>query len=506
MTDASWPWNAKAPRRAAYVTAALVSLALYLVVFGPRHMFGTSPYWDLPQDDQIQYLIGYRYFLHEPWHWPLFATHTMNVPLPESIAFTDSIPLWALLNKTVATICPPWGTFTIRAYLGIWYAVVYCLQGCLGLAILRRLGHRDWATAILVPPIVIAVPAFAIRYAHASLSAHFLILWALYLYLCTPALNPFPRRLRLAWLAELACAAWINPYHTAISFGLFVAAMLRTRNGRTLVTWIPAGVAAIGLAAWIAGYFSPAADVHMRGFGQAGTNLLSFVVPARSGLVGTATWIANVQPTSLAYEGWAYLGVGYLVLLALLLRELRVVGRAVQRHPFLFALVAASWLFALSDHVYFGSHLVLSYAYPRVLHWIPDQFRAPGRFVWPALYVLIIFLLHRGSTTLTHGWRRLGLPVLVIAQLIDARGAWQWPLSSTDHGRRDEVISLDAWRPLVFAHAAVTVLPSYVCALEGAPHVDQVSREIEFLASERALPINGVYPRRSPQNRPLVIV
>ena len=73
---------------------------------GPSLVLGTSDYWDLPRSDHRAYLMGYRYFSHEPWHWPVFVTHTMNVPYPKSIAFSDSIPIWAFINKVIGTVDP----------------------------------------------------------------------------------------------------------------------------------------------------------------------------------------------------------------------------------------------------------------------------------------------------------------------------------------------------------------------------------------------------------------
>ena len=39
----------------------------------------------------------------------------MNVPYDKSIAFSDAIPIWALVNKAIATVIPPWGSVTRRA-------------------------------------------------------------------------------------------------------------------------------------------------------------------------------------------------------------------------------------------------------------------------------------------------------------------------------------------------------------------------------------------------------
>jgi hypothetical protein len=490
---AAW-WTAPMRSRRAYALAALLGLASYVITYGFGHMIGTSSYWDLPQWDSRAYLIGYRYFLHEPWHWPLFVVHTMNVPYPKSIAFSDSIPLFALINKAIATVIPPWGDFTNRDYLGLWHAIRYAQQACFGLAILRQLGHRSRGQAIVGSLFFLAVPSWISRYPHAALSGHFVILSAFYLYLRTAPRELPTRRLLLAWLGQLVAGALVNPYHAVISFGFFLAAMLRSRRWWSLAL-VPCGAALVGGALWFGGYLSRDATVSLGGFDIASTNLTAMFSSRHSGIFGDMTWLASTDATGYQYEGIAYLGLGFLILLAASATQLRSVAEAIRRHPFLFAFALGAWLLALSDHVYAGSHLVVSYGYPHSLRWITEEFRSPGRFVWIPMYVLIAYLLHWGFKRFSSGWQLAVLPVLAIVQLADARGASSYEASST-HEPYAPVIALEPWRALVHSYDAVFVLPSYDCVLDGTPNIDHVSLDIEYYASERALPINGVYSAR----------
>jgi hypothetical protein len=486
---AEWSRIEARPRHA-YAVAALLGLVAFLVIFGPGHLLGTSVHWDLPLQDSRAYLMGYRYFLHEDWHWPVFVTHGMNVPYAKSIAFTDSIPLWALANKTVATIIPPWGTFTERAYIGLWYGVVWALQPCLGLACLRVLGHRSWFATIATALFFLAVPAWLMRYVHASLSAHFLLLWAFYLYL-RGSRDGWSRRLRILQLVQLATAAMINPYQALFSYGFLAASVLQPRRLRELA-WAPLGLVAIGAAAWFSGYFASEAKLAVGGFDQASANALTMFIPRRGGLVGESLWI---DPTGYQYEGVAYLGAGLLVLLVVVLARPATVSQAMRRHPFLFALALGAFLFSLSNHIFVGPYELASFDIPNSLTWVAEQFRCPGRFVWIPMYVLIVFVLHQAFTRLSTGWRRWAIAGLALVQLVDATGDYRVQRANTEVPR-PEYIATKAWRPLVRAHRAVFILPSYDCVLDGTPDVDQVSLDIQYLASERAIPINGVYSAR----------
>ncbi len=491
---AAW-WVTPARSLHAYAIAAAIGLLAYLIVYGPGHMFGTSAYWGLPQEDSRAYLMGYRYFLHEPWHWPVFVTHTMNVPYGKSIAFSDAVPIFALLNKAIATVIPPWGTFTERSYLGLWHALLYVLQPCFGVAILRQLGQRSRGAAIVTALFFLAVPSWILRYAHAALAAQFLLLSALYLYLRAPTRSIAPLRLQLVWLCQLAVAALVNPYHVVISLGFFAAALLKSRRWQT-IAWFPLGVAMSGLALAFGSYFSHEAQIHMGGFDMASTNMLSMFVPTRSGIFGDASWLPSADATGLQYEGMTYLGLGTLSLLVLFLPRFRSVGTAIKRHPFLFAFVLGSWLLALSTRIYFGSHLVVGYELPHALRWVSDQFRSPGRFAWVAMYVAIAWLTRWGLARFTTGWQLAIMPLLAIVQLVDASGAWRFQHSYTQDTFA-HFLPIDAWRPFVHAHDAVFAAPSYDCIqTETLPHLDHVALEIEFYASQRALPINGVYSAR----------
>lgn len=485
------------PRRfSVYIVAATLGVLAFLIVYGPGHLVGSNRYWSLPQADERMALMGYRYFLHDTWHWPLFLNTAVNAPYPKSVAFLDCIPIWALFNKSVATLFPPWESFSAHAYLGLWHGLAYALQPVFGVACVRALGHTSWRTNLVAAAFFLAVPTWIFRYAHPALSAHWLLLWALYLYLRTPVGTPTPRRLGVARIAQLVVATLVTPYHAALSLSIYLPAVLRARDRRSIAIWLPLGVACVGLACWFAGYFAPEAARAQWGFEKESANLLGWLVPLRSGLIGDARWLANPEGTPWQYEGYAYLGLGVLVLLALYLPHARTLRGVIARHRWLFAIVVASALFALSNHIYFGSHEIATYRLPSLLRWVRDQFRSPGRFVWVPTYVLLLFLLHQAVTRFT---TRRGFAIVALAaalQLVDATGDWRWQRATTT-GPQSGLIDAAIWRPLLHAHDAVMILPPYSCVTaDNAETLDHASMEIQLLASERALPINGTYSAR----------
>ncbi len=110
--------------------------------------------------------------------------------------------------------------------------------------------------------------------------------------------------------------------------------------------------------------------------------------------------------------------------------------------------------------------------------------------------MLLVFLLHWAFTRFT---TRRGFAVVALAavlQLVDATGDWRWQRLTTN-GAQGGLLDRSVWRPLVHAHDAVVILPPYSCVTgDDASTYDHASMEIQLLASERALPINGTYSAR----------
>jgi hypothetical protein len=477
-----------ASRRAAHAVAAAIGLGMVLFVFGPGYVLGTSDYWNMPWLDHRSYVMGYRYFLHEPWHWPIFDARTLNVPYSQSIAFNDSMPLWALIHKVIATVIPPWRDYSARAFLGLWYVLASMLQPVFGVAILRALGHRSWGATIVTSVFFIAIPAWTLRFLHASLYGHFLLLSALYLYLITPASAPAPRRVRVLQLVQLGVAALLNPYHTVMSLAVFAASLVRSRAWRPAAVWFASGCAVVVAALALGGYFAAPAATWESGFGVKSSNLLSPFLPIDSGWIGRVAW---TDPTGNQYEGMCYLGAGLLVLALVFLPRARDALTTARGHAALAVVAGGAAILALSNRIFLGSHRVLVYPIPHVLDWIPSQFRVPGRFSWLPMYVVAVFLLSQGFRRFATGWKRLVLPVLAVVQLVDVtpilrdyRGMTRGPFPSQ--------LDAAAWRPLLASSDQVKVFPPHACERDDF----EPATRLQYLASERAVPINGVYGAR----------
>jgi hypothetical protein len=365
---------------------AAIGAGFFLWIAGLRLIDPREIGWLMRLDWQIHFL-GWYLFRHEPWQWPPGRIVSEFYPVGTSIAYTDSVPLAALLLKPWARVLPdPF------QYLGGWLLICFALQGAAGAALIGCWTER---TALRVAGAVLFVlsPVLLDRIGHVALASHWLLLSAFWLYFRRWSAGPAAR---IGWWTLLVfLAACVQPYLWAMVVALSVAAAVRyavadrAYRARHVVTHLAAAVAVSAAAGWAVGWFviSSPEDRSMGGLGVYSMNLL--------GLLASNGWAA-LGPTipvfeGQTYEGFNYPGAGVLGLVAIATVVLAV------RRPARRTLVAAAPLLiacglmalaSLSPRITFGQHVVAEIALPeRVQMWY-STFRTTGRFFWPAGYLL----------------------------------------------------------------------------------------------------------------------
>ncbi len=204
------------------------------------------------------------------------------------------------------------------------------------------------------------------------------------------------------------------------------AASLLERLWRGRIGWVGAALeVAIGGVAtvvvmWACGFLMTS-SLGAEGFGFYRMNLWSFFDSN-----GWSYLLPNLPSSEGDYEGESFPGLGVLLLLvigiAVAFPRLRVVFTR-RWLPLLLA-VAALALFALSNKLVLGSNEVFVLPLPAQVLNFASMFRASGRMIWPACYlvVLLAFVLVE---------RRLGTRMLIglasialVVQVVDTSGQW----------------------------------------------------------------------------------
>ena len=464
-------------------------IALFFTRFGMSVLDPGSVDWLLARYDPASYYLIWDFFRFEPWSFPLGAVSGYLYPLGSALPLADGLPLLAFPLKVLSPLLPR--TFQ---YYGFWLLVCYSLQAYFGYRISRRFTGRG-VVAVAGAILFLVMPTFMFRQGHIALSSHWTLLAALCLYLEHGSTTA---RVRLkSWYALLALIALIHPYLTAMAFVFFVAAYLRPGDGEKIsrrILIIGGGFLVTALFWWVAGYFvgMGGGGAGAGGFGEYSMNLSGIFNPN-----SFSNFLKSHPIMTGQYEGFAYLGIGWLVLLLAGVCALPLFsagGNWFRRHAILAVALAGCIVFALSNIVAYGDSVILSYTMPSVLKPLTEIFRSSGRFVWPVIYAGCAFLL----AVLARSTPRRALAVLLVMaaalQVADQTGM----VFDKDHFDAlafDSRLDSPDWNTAAAASNCVTTIPPFLYTTQ--EYAD--FREFCFLASSNGLPTTAGYAGRVPR-------
>jgi hypothetical protein len=330
------------------------------------------------QEDWAQHALGFLFFRNEPLRFPLGAIQGFLYPLGTTLGYMDSIPLIGLLLRPFDALLP--GDFQ---YLGLW--ILACSMGLAFVgARVVALATPHWEQQALAGVLLAAAPVLLMRLIHPALCAHVLLVAALRL-----CFRPSRRGL-LAAFALLVISAATHPYLAVMVLSLLIALPWRLFGMRLALGVAACEVGIVALVLFVLGYADPGLNLAARGFGEYSANLNTFF-----NSMGLSRLLPALPQGPSQYEGYAYLGAGWLLLSAAALTVLALprtrgqVGsawRSVAAWPLTAAVVMA--LFALASPVYWGKHALFRVPLYDHVTWLAQVFRASGRFIWPLLYMI----------------------------------------------------------------------------------------------------------------------
>ncbi|MEO6918272.1 MAG: DUF6311 domain-containing protein [Collimonas sp.] len=477
------------------IWAALIGIAAFLYYTGGGAIVSpTSTDW-LMRGDFGQHFLGWNFFRHTPLlQFPPGANWKYGETLGSSIVFTDSTPLFAFLFKPFTALLPePF------QYIGIWLALTVMLQGVFAYKLLS-LFSADRLTVLLATAFFVVAPPlwWRIFLESDALSAHWLILAALYLY--------FNDQLRRrAWLVLLCVASLTHAYLLAMVLAIWVADVLQ----RGLKKQISCGALAVhglvvaaclALSMWLAGYFMLHDGLSTPVGGYFRMSLL--------GLIDAGSWWSSILPelprSGGEYEGLSYLGSGMLALLAIVLAALLISKKRratlTWRWWTLLPLLAAALILtlqALTAFIGWGTHDILVYHLPSVLERFFGVFRVAGRMFWPVFYLIYIAVFCVAFKLIGRKWLPCLLGALLLLQLVDGNEATQ----NIRKGLRDyqwtSPLQSDFWKHLPKNYHRIAIVMPSAYAYDYFP--------IALFASEHDLSINHGYFARMDKNKLLAL-
>ncbi|MBC7495514.1 MAG: hypothetical protein H7221_10950 [Flavobacterium sp.] len=340
--------------------------------------------------------LGWAFYRDDPWTFPLGGTSSYNYPLGTNIGFTDSIPLLALIFKPFRAILSD-----DFQYFGIWLFICHFLTAVYTFKIFNLYKINKWLT-LFATILIAANPVLLFRCIHPALSAHFLILASMYYYL-KPSSNQNSNLINFKQIILFFIAGTINPYISVMifSFNLIIPIkhylIEKTINLKQCIFYPLFSLVLFGLSWVLIGIidFKEGTNVaSSEPFSLYSFNLNSFFdsYGYYSKLIPN---LGKVDPRQ--YEGFAYLGLGIILLLiisliysVILFTKKRITLLAIKKWGLLLILCLILFMFALTNVISLNNQIIATFPLPKIIEKLGFIFRASGRFIWPLYYLIFI--------------------------------------------------------------------------------------------------------------------
>lgn len=411
-------------KKVAIAVSGVISALIFVIIYGVGVLSPVYTEWMLAGGDLSQHYLGWELYKNAAWQPQIGMMDTIAYPYNESVIFTDSIPLAAVLGKIVYGLC-----HVNFQYFGLWSFVCMILMGILASIIICK--YTDDGIVIVLTGMVYTLSPVMLRriFWHTSLASHFIILLTILIIVYRNQYFKHPAKAALCWGIVGMLCSFIHIYFIGMTFIMFVSYALMTavdmyyyikmtktvnkdvhddkklylyRIALSFLAYISAAVISI----WWLGGLSSGMDDGAPGLGYYSFNLNGFFNPQDwSSVIPNMNNYADGQ-----YEGFAYLGLGTLILVyiglftGLVEYTVRALAKNIscikQKIAYLLVWIVTvlmSVIAAASNEIAYGKHLIVNVRLPHAISELWAVFRASGRLVWPAVYIImlsgIVFLI-----------------------------------------------------------------------------------------------------------------
>ena len=473
----------KIKENGAIIATILLSSVAFCIKMTPYLLDVTYTDWlaKLSLDPQTE-LISWQYYRHSPWTFPVVGRmEGYDYPTVTGIGMTGIVAPLAIFFKAIAPIMPD--NFH---YFGWWFLICFVMQGYFGLKLIKNLCIRfqkappqSRLPRDIVPPylqvisalFLILAPAMLHRTGHMHMFAHFTIVAALAYYFDTAP----PLRSLKHFVLLSAFTAGVSQYLTLMVMCIALASFVERAHRRLIPIYaiffygLSVLVAVLGVFYITGDFVMPLEAVQTDGFGRFSANMNTFWNPQDYGFL----YKSLPMSTDGQYEGFGYLGAGFLALLifsfALLQfqkrydKPLKTVGKN-QNRTLLYPIVCMAVLFfiyALSCKIGLNGQQIHRWYYGAIAAKFFDSLRASGRFIWLPYYTLMAFgLVFFLKIKMSNILKTSLLSLFLLIQIIDNQKLIRTDRKVFEKFTPDENQYLK-WKPLFAEASRVIVFPPY---------------------------------------------
>lgn len=410
---------------------AFLGLIAFLVIYGTSMLNVTNDsliingYLEM---DIAQHYAGWMLYRSSPWQFPLGVGQNISYPFGSAVSYTDSVPIFAIFFKLIRNFLPE--TFQ---YFGLFVLLCYMLQGAFG-GLLANLFKDDIFINLLCSAIFVFSPVMIERaFRHCGLTAHFLILSALYYYFKNKGRTDYKASVPFFIINALAITIhpYFLPFTFAIMFAFYVENFFIEKRYISSILYVIASIVVTLFVGYSIGAFYISGSMSTIGYGMFNMNLNALHNPISKGFDNWSA-VLEIKP-NLTYqvEAFNYLGLGVicfipvscvLYLLKYKTDFFKTCFNFLKNYFGIIFSTSALLIFALGDWITFGGLKIIRLPIPNsLINGLFGIFRANGRFGWLLVYMIVIFVIYVISQRNNKIFSYIMLITLLFIQVYDMR-------------------------------------------------------------------------------------
>lgn len=390
----------------ALVLSAVLGVIVFLLMYGIYSLDVTNDAWILHQfdgTDTIQHYAGWAQYRISDWKYPLGYAAKLAYGDGTYITYTDSIPYAAIFFKLFRNILP------VRFQYFGWFALVcYVLQG-IGACLLIKRKYRSYVKVLLGDMFFLTAPILIERtFKHTALSAQWFVLFAIYYYL---EYRNRGKEAKLPWQMILLAVLTIgiHPYFLPMVMIFILLVVIQALVNRySILKIVGYTILSVGLpygAGVLIGALGTGIKNNRSGYGYFGMNLNALFNPNSSSAYTWSHVLPERDQIYSTYEGFNYIGLGMLIMLAvcsviLVVRVIRDKGylkksiKVLKWNLPLIVCMLFMTLFAVTNIITWDDQKLLGIPLSDELVELASIFRSSGRMFWPVYYLGMLSLMY----------------------------------------------------------------------------------------------------------------
>ena len=389
----------------------IIGFCLTILFLDYENLGFTSTNWLTLYDSKSDFL-ALKFFLNDKWRFPIGLNPNYG-DLQNSIVFSGAVPLLSFIFKIFKNYLP----YNFH-FFSIWIMICFSLQYFFSYKIIHYLTKKTYYSLIAAIFFVISPILIHRLGIHLTLSAHWIILAALYLEIFKDQKFLLSKKSFLLIVSSL-----IHFYFTIMLIiinvifsmeKLYIKKNFKLFLKENLFLFTP-----LILTMFLFGYFVlPPSDSLGFGYGFYKANLLTFFDSSPDNSINTwSLFLPDIYNSIGESEGFSYFGLGILILFLILVFFIYVNYLKIIKRNLLYLIISLLFLIiAFSNSINFGSYQILNFELPIFMYAPLSIIRASGRFIWPTYYLILIFSFYAFYKL---RFKTFYLLLLLVIQIID---------------------------------------------------------------------------------------